>query len=112
MRTRKRPPVHPGRILRNHHLKPLALTVTDLAGILGVSRKTASSLINERAGVTPDLALRLSRAFNTTPQLWLGLQQEFDLWRAAGDSRSWRQVKAVEIKSRGEPAAPAPNHRH
>jgi addiction module HigA family antidote len=95
MRERKRPPVHPGRIIRAHHLEPLHLTITDLSKILGVSRKTASAIINERGSVTPDMALRLGRAFNTTPQLWLGLQQEYDLWHAARESKDWKMVKRI-----------------
>jgi addiction module HigA family antidote len=95
MRERKRPPVHPGRILKNHHLIPLSISITDLAKILGVARKTASKIVNERGAITPDMALRLSRAFNTTPNLWLGLQQEYDLWQATHESKEWRQVKAV-----------------
>jgi addiction module HigA family antidote len=95
MRERKRPPIHPGRILKNQHLIPLSISLTDLAKILGVSRKTISKIVNERGAITPDMALRLSRAFNTTPDLWLGLQQEYDLWHAMNDSKEWRQVKAV-----------------
>ena len=95
MRERKRPPVHPGRILKNHHLVPLDISLTNLAKILGVSRKTVSKVVNERGTITPDMALRLSRAFNTTPALWLGLQQEYDLWHARHDTKEWRQVKAV-----------------
>jgi addiction module HigA family antidote len=95
MRERKRPPVHPGRILKNHHLIPLSISITDLAKILGVSRKTASKVVNERGAITPDMALRLSRAFKTTPNLWLGLQQEYDLWHATHESREWQRVKAV-----------------
>jgi len=100
MRERKRPPVHPGRILKNHHLLPLSISLTELARILGVSRKTVSKIVNEGGAITPDMALRLSRAFNTTPDLWLGLQQEYDLWHAMNDSKEWRQVKAI-----GEAAA-------
>ena len=96
MRERKRPPVHPGRILKNHHLLPLSISITDLAKILGVSRKTVSKVVNERGAITPDMALRLSRAFDTTPNLWLGLQEEYDLWYAMHDSKGWRQVKAVK----------------
>ena len=74
-RARKRPPAHPGRILRNHYLEPLSMTVTDMARVLDVSRKTASKIVNERGSVTSDMALRVSRAFNTTidPQVcrWL-----------------------------------------
>jgi addiction module HigA family antidote len=95
MRERKRPPVHPGRILKNHHLIPLSISITDLAKILGVSRKTASKVVNERGAITPDMALRLSRAFKTTPNLWLGLQQEYDLWHATHESREWQRIKAV-----------------
>ena len=95
MRERKRPPVHPGRILKNHHLLPLSISLTELARVLGVSRKTISKIVNERGAITPDMALRLSRAFNTTPDLWLGLQKEYDLWHAINDSKEWRQVKAV-----------------
>ncbi|MEW6265653.1 MAG: HigA family addiction module antitoxin [Thermodesulfobacteriota bacterium] len=97
MRERKRPPVHPGRIPRNHYLTPLSLPVTELAGILGVSRKTASKIINERGAITADMALRLARAFDTTPGLWLGLQQEYDLWRAERTSRAWRNVRPVDL---------------
>ena len=95
MRERKRPPVHPGRILKNQHLNPMAISLTDLAEILGVSRKTLSKIVNERGAITPEMALRLSRAFNTTPDLWLGLQQEYDLWHAIHDSKGWRKVKVV-----------------
>jgi addiction module HigA family antidote len=95
MRERKRPPVHPGRILKNHHLIPLSISITDLAKILGVSRKTASKVVNERGAISPDMAFRLSRAFKTTPNLWLGLQQEYDLWHATHESREWQRVKAV-----------------
>src|SRR4030067_723934 len=103
MRERKRPPVHPGRILKKHHLLPLSISLTDLAKILGVSRKTISKIINERGSITPDMALRLSRAFNTTPDLWLGLQQEYDLWHASKESKDWRKIQPV----RREAAPPA-----
>ncbi len=96
MRERKRPPVHPGRILKDHYLIPMSISISDLAKILGVSRKTISKIVNERGAITPDMALRLSRAFNTTPNLWLGLQEEYDLWHAAHDSKDWLQVRAVK----------------
>jgi addiction module HigA family antidote len=73
----------------------MAISLTDLAKILGVSRKTISKIVNERGAITPEMALRLSRAFNTTPDLWLGLQQEYDLWQAIHDSKEWRKVKLV-----------------
>jgi addiction module HigA family antidote len=96
MRTRKRSPAHPGRILRNHYLEPLSITITELANILVVSRKTASKIANERGSVTSDMALRLSRAFNTSPDLWLNLQKSYDLWHAAHDSKDWQRVQPVK----------------
>ena len=79
MRARKRVPTHPGGILKRQYLEPLSLTVSELAVTLGVSRKTLSKIVNERGDVTPDMALRLSKAFNTTPELWLNLQVDYDL---------------------------------
>ena len=74
---------------------PLSLSVTAVAEILGVSRKTVSKIVNERGAVTSDMALRLSRAFDTTPQLWMGLQQNYALWHAANDSSDWKNVEPV-----------------
>ena len=97
MRTRKRPPAHPGGILRRHYIEPLSLTVSELAEILGVSRKTLSKIVNERGSVTPDMALRLSKAFKTTPELWLNLQQNYDLWHVSHESTGWKMVEAIAI---------------
>ena len=95
MRDRKREPTHPGGILLRHYLEPLHLAVTQAAGALGVSRKTLSKVVNGRGAVTPDMALRLARAFQTTPELWLNLQRNYDLWHAAHDSRDWRHAKVL-----------------
>ena len=88
----KRKPTHPGVILKNHYLQPLGVSVTEVAEKLGISRKTLSSIINGRASVTSDIALRLAKAFNTSPELWLNLQQKYNLWEAARESTSWRSV--------------------
>ena len=64
-----------------------------MASKLSVSRKTLSKILNEKGSVTPDMALRLSRAFNTTPELWLNLQKNVDLWEAENLSRDWRRVR-------------------
>jgi antitoxin HigA-1 len=85
-----RPPTHPGGILSRLYLEPMNLTTVELAKALDVSRKTVSKLINERGAVTPEMALRLSIAFKTTPQLWLNLQQNYDLWHAQ------RKVKGLK----------------
>ncbi|MFZ3065962.1 MAG: HigA family addiction module antitoxin [Nitrospirota bacterium] len=97
MRIRKRPPTHPGGILKRHYLEPLSLTISDLAKILGVSRKTISKIVNEHGSITPEMALRLSKAFNTTPELWLNLQQSYDLWHASGKSDDWQMVEAIAV---------------
>ena len=76
-----RPP-HPGEILRELCLKPLNLTVTDAAKALGVSRKTLSAILNGRAGISPEMAVRLSIAFDTTAESWLRQQIQYDLWLA------------------------------
>jgi len=97
MRERKRPPAHPGRIIKNHYLQPLSISITELAGKLGVSRKTISKIVNERGAVTSDMALRLSKAFNTTPELWLNLQNNYDLWYAIHKSEDWQKVQSIPI---------------
>jgi len=97
MRTRQRPPTHPGGILKRQYMEPLSLTVSDLAQTLGISRKTLSNIVNEHSSVTPDMALRLSKAFNTTPELWLNMQQTFDLWQAAHKSDRWQFVEAIAV---------------
>jgi addiction module HigA family antidote len=75
-------PAHPGQVLKGLYLEPLELSITDAAKGLGVTRKTLSQLVNGHHGITPEMALRLSEAFNTTPQLWLNMQQNFDLRQA------------------------------
>ena len=95
MRMRKRPPTHPGGILKRHYLEPLSLTVSELATTLGVSRKTLSKIVNEHGSITPDMALRLSKAFKTTPELWLNLQQNHNLWQASHKSDDWKIIEAI-----------------
>lgn len=95
MRRMERLPTHPGKIIREDYLTPLSLTVSELAANLGVSRKTLSKIINERGAVTPDMALRLSRAFETTPDFWLNLQKNFDLFLAEKSSNDWQLVKPL-----------------
>lgn len=95
MRQMNRRPTHPGEILKENYLATLGLTVTRAALILGVSRKTLSKILNGRGDVTAEMALRLSRAFETTPELWLNLQRNVDLWEASNRSDDWRNVKPV-----------------
>jgi len=74
-------PPHPGETVRELCLEPLGLTVTDAAKGLGVSRKTLSSLLNARFGISPEMAIRLSKAFGGSPESWLIQQAQYDLWR-------------------------------
>ncbi|MCL4146028.1 UNVERIFIED_CONTAM: hypothetical protein GTU68_013167, partial [Idotea baltica] len=62
--------------------EPLGLSVTNAARGLGITRKTLSAIINQRQGISPEMALRLSKAFNTSPELWIKMQMKFDLWKA------------------------------
>ena len=99
MRTRKRPPLHPGRILYQNYLEQLNISVTKMAEILGVSRKTLSNIVNEHKSITPEMALRLSKALNTTPDLWLNIQKNYDLWHTAHETQAWKKVKPVAIRN-------------
>lgn len=72
-------PVHPGAIVREECLKPLNLSVTECARRLGVGRQALSNLVNEKAAVSIEMAYRLSKAFGSTPETWLGMQLAFDL---------------------------------
>ena len=92
---RKREPKHPGGILLRQYIEPLDINITDLSRVLGVSRKTISKIVNERGTITAEMALRLSRAFNTTPELWLNLQRNYDLWHAAQESSDWEEVEPI-----------------
>ena len=75
-------PPHPGEIVKRQCLEPLGLSVTRAAQGLGVTRKALSELVNERTGVSVDTAIRLSKAFGSTPETWLGMQMAYDLWQA------------------------------
>lgn len=75
-------PSHPGKILKDLYLPDYKLSVTAFALKIGVSRNTASELVNCRSGISAEMALKLAKAFKTTPQFWLNMQQMYDLWQA------------------------------
>ncbi len=77
-----RRPTHPGEILLEDVIKPLRLTVTEAATKLGVSRKTLSQFVNQRASLSPSMALRIAKATGTSPESWLNMQTKLDLWNA------------------------------
>ena len=80
--SRMHNPVHPGEILHDLWLEPLGVSITYAAEKLGVSRKTLSKIINCNAGISADMALRLAAWLGTTPDLWLGMQAQWELWQA------------------------------
>lgn len=98
MAKMKRRPTHPGRIIKEDYLIPLSITVKDLAAVLGVSRKTLSKIVNEHGSITLDMALRLSRALDTTPDLWLNLQKNYDLWHAEQNMKEWQKINPLPAK--------------
>ena len=83
-------PPHPGEILRSLCLEPLHLSVTDAAKSLGISRKSLSAILNGRSGISPEMAVRLSIAFDTTAESWLNQQVQYDLWQAEKRRKSLR----------------------
>lgn len=90
---RMKTPPHPGRIIRQECLEPLNLTVTAAAKHLRITRQALNNLLNERAGVSPEMAIRLSKAFGSTPEVWLGLQLDYDLAQAAKTAGSLKIVR-------------------
>ena len=81
MREQFNPP-HPGEVLWGLDMEPAGLSVGEVAARLGVDRKTVSRIINGRSGISAEMAIRLGKAFRTTPDVWLTMQQSYDLWHA------------------------------
>ena len=86
-------PPHPGTIIKNLCLEPLSLSVTQAAQALGISRKTLSAIVNGRAGLSPEMAVRLSMAFGTSSESWLNQQTQYDLWHAEQRRKELRVAK-------------------
>ena len=90
-------PPHPGEIIREFCVEPLNLTGTEAAQALGVTRKTLSTILNGRAGISPEMAIRLSKVFGRTPEGWLRLQLQYDLWKTQQsiDVSELRRIEAA-----------------
>ena len=100
LNNRKRRPTHPGEILRDDVLPGAGLTQDKLARILGVSRRTISEILHERRPVTTDMAHRLARACGTSPEMWLGLQQDVDLWDLhRARHKEYNRIKRVPVSN-------------
>ena len=85
-------PAHPGRVVRNACLEPLGLSVTEGAEILGVTRQALNNVVNGKSGISPEMAIRLSKAFGSTPETWLRMQLAYDLAQAR------REEKSIAVK--------------
>ena len=96
MLKRNLPPVHPGEVLREEYIKERDLTITEVAQGLGIARANLSAIVNERAGISPELAVKLSEAFGNTAQFWVNLQKNCELWHAE------RKVNRSAIKHFGD----------
>ena len=92
----KKPP-HPGRIVRQECIEPLGLTVTEAAERLGVTRQALNNVVNEKSGISPEMSIRLSKAFGSSPEVWLGLQLQYDLAEAEKDAG---KIKVQRITGR------------
>ena len=79
------PPIHPGEILREIYLNPIGINITQLAKNIGVTRNTVSQLVKGHLGIKAEMAIRLGKSFDTTPELWLNLQRNYDLWVASSN---------------------------
>jgi addiction module HigA family antidote len=88
-------PPHPGEILRELCLEPLGINVTQAAKALGVSRKTLSAILNGRAGISTEMAIRLSLAFDTSPESWLNQQTQYDLWLTRQKMKEFKVERLV-----------------
>ncbi|MBI4215196.1 MAG: HigA family addiction module antidote protein [Parcubacteria group bacterium] len=95
-------PPHPGEIIKELYLKHLDITITQLASQLAVSRNALSSIINGHASISPEMAVKLSIAFDTTPESWLNLQSQFDLWRVQQSPRRFRLIHKVKPINRAK----------
>lgn len=88
-------PPHPGEVLRELCLEPLGISVTEAAKALGVARKTLSSILNGHSGISPEMAIRLSKAFETSPESWLNQQVQYDLWQAELHAKDLKITKLI-----------------
>lgn len=99
-RRKKLPPTHPGELLRDEIMPAVGLAQGQLATLLGVSRRTVNEIVTERRSVSADMAHRLAKLLNTTPEFWLGLQQDVDLWKAAEAGKTdYQRIKPVRRRA-------------
>jgi len=95
MRSKMYNPPHPGEVLKELYLQDKNLNITQAAKFLGVTRENLSSIVNGRTGISPEMALRLSKAFKTDAEMWLNIQKDYDLWQA--EQKAEDLLKEVEV---------------
>jgi addiction module HigA family antidote len=98
LRDPKRRPTHPGAILREDVLPALEMTQTEFAQRLGVSRLTVSELLHEKRGMSPEMAARVGKLLNTTPESWLRMQQTLDLWQVQQQPEKLARIKPIKAE--------------
>ncbi|MGH6894351.1 MAG: HigA family addiction module antitoxin [Dongiaceae bacterium] len=91
-------PPHPGEHIRHDCLEPLELSVTEAAAILRVTRQALNNLVNGRSGISPEMAIRLSKAFGGSPEVWLGMQTDYDL------AQAMKKAARIKVKPVPQPA--------
>ncbi|HXG66839.1 MAG TPA: HigA family addiction module antitoxin [Blastocatellia bacterium] len=95
---RKRRPTHPGEVLREDVLPAAGINQTQLARMLRVSRRTVNEIVQEKRGVSADMAHRLARVFTTTPDVWLNMQKAVDIWDALeANRREYERIKPLQV---------------
>ncbi|MCK3658564.1 transcriptional regulator [Pasteurellaceae bacterium Pebbles2] len=99
MLTTQRKPTMVGEVLQEEFLTPLNLKIADLAKILDVHRNTASALVNNHSRITLEMAVKLAKAFGTSPEFWLNLQNNVDLWELNHNLRYQRSLERVIVAS-------------
>jgi addiction module HigA family antidote len=97
LRNPARRPTHPGAVLREDVLPALAMTQTEFARRLGVSRLTVSALLHEKRALSPAMAMRLARLLDTSPEAWLNMQTTLDLWEIKQNPEGWEHVEPIRV---------------
>ena len=97
LRDPKRKPTHPGELLREEVLPALKMTQTEFAKRLGVSRLSVSELLLEKRALSPDMAIRVGRLTNTTPESWLRMQEALDLWELERQPRRYEDIEPLRV---------------
>ena len=96
MKSKMHNPPHPGKVLKELYIDGLDLKIVDAARALDISRQNLSMIVNGHVGISPDMALRLGKAFRTEPEMWVNMQKNYDMWHARRSAKQMlRKVKEL-----------------